>query len=128
MKIIELSDRIVYCDDIIEIYVENNYSPTRYQLKTTNGTYRITREDYYKIREYLLSLNDEVKIVEEEKKIPEKLENEHEFYSYAEYEEKKNEIDKILYILKAINLVEEKIGNLNNSINEIIDYLNSKGE
>ena len=56
------------------------------------------------------------------------MENEHEFYSYAKYEENKNEIDKVLYILKAINLAEEKIGNLNNSVNEIIDYLQSKGD
>lgn len=66
--------------------------------------------------------------LEEEKKIPEKLENEHKFYSYASYEGNKNEIDKVLYILKALNLAEEKIDNLNNSINSIIDYLKSKGD
>lgn len=69
-----------------------------------------------------------LEILEEQKKIPEKLENEKEFYAYTRYEENKNEIDKVLYILKAINLAEEKIDNLNNSINSIIDYLESKGE
>lgn len=88
-------------------------------------------ENYkYYLSECFLESNMFDKKIEiiEEKKIPEKLENEHEFYSYVKYEENKNEIDKVLYILKAINLTEEKIDNLNNSVNEIIDYLNSKGE
>lgn len=73
-------------------------------------------------------LNDEVEILEEEKKIPEKMENESKFYSYEKFEEKENVVDKVLYILRAINLAEEKIDNLNDSVNEIIDYLKSKGE
>lgn len=63
-------------------------------------------------------------VVEEDKEI-EKLENEIEFYSYSKYEELKNDVDKILYILKAINLTENKINNLNNKLNEIIDKVNS---
>ena len=35
-------------------------------------------------------------------------------------EKYKNDIDKILYILKAINITEEKIDNLNNQINQLI--------
>lgn len=68
-------------------------------------------------------LNDEVEIITEDKEI-EKLENEIEFYSYSKYEELKNGVDKVLYILKAINLVENKISNLNNKINELIDKVN----
>ena len=69
-------------------------------------------------------LNDEVEIIEEDKQI-EKLENEIEFYSYSKYEELKKDVDKIIYILKAINLTENKINNLNNKLNEIIDKVNS---
>ena len=62
-------------------------------------------------------------LIEEDKEI-EKLENKIEFYSYSKYEELKNDVDKVLYILKAINLVENKISNLNNKINELIDKVN----
>ena len=68
-------------------------------------------------------LGMKVEIIEEDKKI-EKLENEKQFYSYRKYADIINDIDKILYILKGLNLTEEKIDNLNNKINEIIDKLN----
>ena len=64
-----------------------------------------------------------IEIIEEDKKI-EKLENEIEFYSYSEYESYKNEIDRVLYILKGMNLTEEKIKNMNNNINKLIDEVN----
>ena len=101
--------------------------------------YYINREFYLKENTYFgdtltlmhyiqeEDLNEEIEVLEEEKKIPEKLENEKKFYAYTRYEENKDEIDKVVYILKAINLAEEKIDNLNNSINSVIDYLKSKG-
>lgn len=58
----------------------------------------------------------------------EKAENEINFYDYASYDALKNKIDKILYILRAINLAETKINNLNNKINEIINKVNSMEE
>ena len=58
--------------------------------------------------------------IEEEFEYIQGLENEKEFYCYTEYEKYKNDIDKILYILKAINITEEKIDNLNNQINQLI--------
>ena len=69
MKVIDLNKRTIYVDDIEQIYRETNYIPERYNVQTTYGTYLIDQEDYYKVRDYLLSLNDEVEILEEEKKI-----------------------------------------------------------
>ena len=81
-------------------------------VDTIPSTYQITK-----------MLNEEIEIIEEDKKI-EKLENEKEFYAYTSYEKNKNDIDKILYILKALNLTEEKIDNLNSKMNELIDEVN----
>jgi len=67
-------------------------------------------------------LNEEVEIIEEDKKI-EKLDNEHKFYCYTQYESYKNDIDKVLYIIKAINYVNDRISNSNNKINELIEEI-----
>ena len=116
----EVPKKIKYCDEIFQF--------TGYNSASKN--YQNELEDLFEVLDGSI-LNDEIEILEEQKKIPEKLENEQKFYSYVRYEENKDEIDKVLYILKAINLIEEKIGHLNNSINEVIDYLDylkSKGE
>ena len=57
MKVIELDERIVFCDDILEIYKDTSYYSTRYYLITKNRTSQISYTDYQKIQEYLLSLN-----------------------------------------------------------------------
>ena len=67
-----------------------------------------------------ISLNDEVEILEEEKKIPEKLEDRARFqYSQIPTWLEKKEI------IKAIN---ENFEKHQKAIYEIIDYLRSKGE
>lgn len=111
MKVIDLTNRLLFLDDIIQIYKESHY----YYVLTKNGTYNIYESDYFKIKNYLLSLNDEVEILEE-KKTPE----------------------KITMRAESVGDVNNKIENLNinqitieDKINEIIDYLDylkSKGE
>ena len=64
-----------------------------------------------------------IEIVQEDYEIT-KLENEKAFYCYAKYEEYKHEMDKIIYILRGMNLTEEKIDNMNTKINELIDEVN----
>lgn len=59
-------------------------------------------------------LNDEVEIIEEEKKIPEKLK----VHGFGDKDENGN------YVMSAFPTNEE----LMNKINEIIDYLKSKGD
>ena len=76
-----------------------------------------------KLNQTIEILNDEAVIKEEGKKI-EKLENEKCFYDYATYDSFKDKIDKTLYIIKAINLLETKTDILNEKIKEIIDKLN----
>lgn len=61
MKVIDLKDRTLFVDDIIQLYIEEKYSPERYNIQTTNGIYLVYKEDYFKVKDYLLSLNDEVK-------------------------------------------------------------------
>lgn len=62
-------------------------------------------------------------IIEEEQDIKE-ISNDHEFYCYSQYETYKNEIDKVLYILKAINSVNDRLSITNNKINELIKAVN----
>lgn len=124
MKIIELLNKIANGEEV----------PKKIKYKITKRTYNKEDKDYTRddgeLGSYYLfqcinslHLNDEIEIIED--KEIEKLENEIEFYSYSRYEELKNDIDKVLYILKAINLTENKINNLNNKLNELIDKVNS---
>lgn len=114
MKVIDLNKRTIYVDDIEQIYRETNYSPERYNVQTTYGTYLIDQEDYYKVKDYLLSLNDEVEILEEEKKIPKKICT--------------NRIINTHDILE-FEMIQNKINaEYTYAINSIIDYLKSKGE
>lgn len=89
--------------------------------------------DYYEsdrflplLQHYIITVGDlikEVEIIEEEQDI-EEISNEHNFYCYSQYEEYKNEIDKVLYIIKAINSVNDRLSNTNNKINELIKAVN----
>ena len=112
MKVIDLKKTTIYVDDIQRIYIEPNYSPERYNIQTTNGTFLVDREDYFKVKDYLLSLNDEVEIIEEDKKI-EKLDLSE--WSEITYQEDWDLLTKdfnrnsCLFVKK---------------INEIIDYIN----
>lgn len=103
MKVIELTERTIFVGDIKQIYQEDNYCPTRYTVSTKNGDYRINKEDYYKIQQYLLSLNEPI------------------------YEELPKEYKKIAKIGK-LNQVSDNKQHLNNyilrnKINEIIDKI-----
>lgn len=72
----------------------------------------------YKKIESTNELNDEVKTIEEKTK---KIDEEHNFYSYSKYDEIKNEVDKILYILKPLNRLEEKTSNLAKAVNYLLE-------
>ena len=121
MKIIDLLNKIANGEIPQKIRINR-------WLYTHNGIDYTNERGEYLFNTYLETttkdMNMEVEIIEEDKKI-EKLENEIEFYSYSKYEELKKDVDKIIYILKAINLTENKINNLNNKLNEIIDKVNS---
>lgn len=119
---------------IIDLYnmISKGSIPKKIKYNTKIYEYDKDQDDYSTFvishYEYLLDdinitsqLNDEVEILDEEEfEYIQGLENKKEFYCYTEYEKYKNDIDKILYILKAINITEEKIDNLNNQINQLI--------
>ena len=120
MKVIDLLNKIANGEQVPEYVKYYNRLEKKVYIMI------VCKENlFYKLDQLEIQLNSRVEEIEEpqEHKIPEKLENEKEFYAYTRYEENKDEIDKVLYILKALNLAEEKIDNLNNKINEIIDCL-----
>lgn len=62
--------------------------------------------------------NLEVKIIEEK---PKKIAEEHYFYSYSEYNEIKHEVDKVLYILRGLNRLEDKTKDLAKAVNYLLE-------
>ena len=118
MKIIDLLNKIANGEEVPLIKYKDkilhwNEEKDRFEDKDSMNT--LYEMDFSE-------LNEEVEVIKKDKKI-EKLENEKQSYSYRKYADIKNDIDKILYIVKGLNLTEEKIDNLNNKINEIIDYI-----
>lgn len=109
IKVMDLLNKIANNEEIPKIikyhgykweysFIENNYI-----RKCEIVAYRLTLG--------LNELNDEVEIIEEEKKLPEKCR--HAVFTYSS--------------LKDINYLEGYVNDLIDTINEILDYLESKG-
>ena len=109
MKVIKLTNRTIFVDDIISIYEEHKCSDyskySDYYVETKYKNIPVDEYDYKIVQDYLLSLNEPIyeELPKKDKKI-EKL-NEH-FY----------QDEPALIAIMA------------HKINEIIDYLKSKGE
>jgi hypothetical protein len=64
MKVMQLTDRIIFVDDIVSTYEEykcgeyTNY--TAYYIETKNKRISVKESDYKKVKEYLLSLNEPI--------------------------------------------------------------------
>ena len=112
MKIIDLKDRTIFVDDIIQIYIERNYNPEKYNIQTTNGNYIVSKEDYIKVKDYLLSLNDKVEIIEDKK-----IETINNFISNVGAVDENN-IEEYIHKLFEQEFI------LFSKINEIIDIVN----
>ena len=67
------------------------------------------------------NLNDEIEILEEEKKIPEKLP----YYSMEKIQKAKNKDE---WREERITLLEKRVNDLHIKMNDLLDYLKSKGE
>ena len=106
MKVIDLNTRTIYVDDIQQIYMETNYNPTRYNVKTTYGTCLVDKEDYFKVKDYLLSLNDEVEIIEDKKIEKIDVDWQNVFDEQAQQDFAKMTLNKINEIIDKINEVE----------------------
>ena len=115
MKVIDLLNKIANGEEVPKKIKINNviYEYRGYMYWTENANYQDI-ENYLFGKWNFKILNDEVEIIEEEKKMPEKL---------------------IPTSLKGIDNLDEKIEIAHidtvsaiNKINEVIDYLKSKGD
>lgn len=70
MKVIDLDNKIIFTDDIQYIYSNEKtgeyYNSTVYYIVTKVGKFEVDKYEYAKVKEYLLSLNDEEKIKDDE--------------------------------------------------------------
>ena len=123
MKVIDLKERTIYVDDIQQIYCDNYY----YTIQTTHGRFYVDSGDYFKVKEFLLSLNDEKaeEIVEEKDKEIERLNKECDTYIKiaAKKENIIKEVRKKIY--KAIK-ESELIGNGNLNLSELLEILDKE--
>ena len=121
MKIIDLLNKIANGEEVPKKIKVHDTEYHKCILKA-GIDYKIYSDDFYYLSDDIckagFSLNDEVEILEEEKKIPEKLPD-------IRFENGKFYLpinDKQMYILREIDKV------FLDKINSIIDYLKSKGE
>jgi len=111
IKVIELSNRIIFVDDILTIYKKDEWGEyqklnTDYYIKTKYGNILVSYSDYKKVKEYLLSLNESI---------------------YEELPKEEKKIEKMEFCYE----VSDKMQNANNErfkdfINEIIDKVNGE--
>lgn len=121
MKIIDLLNKIANDEEVPK---KIEYRNIKFLYDKVNKLYRV--ENYNEYNDLLMELsnykgtdlNDEVEILEEEKKIPEKLKIEDDGNAITLFGEKENEWT----ILDNVDVI------ICNKINEILDYLESKGD
>jgi hypothetical protein len=97
----------------------NNYDGyvTKESLKTTPDAQNYLMDLY----RTFMNLDKEVEIIEEEKKIPEKLP----YYSLEKIQKAKNKDE---WREERISLLEKRVNDLHIKMNDLLDYLKSKGE
>ena len=125
MKVIELSRRIIFVNDIVSIYNEYKcgefINHTDYYIETKHGRISVEEDDYKKVKEYLLSLNEEKEDTPKEDKKIEKLET---------YKDRNNDIflDNLCYKYMPIHKdslsFNEQV--IVDKLNEIIDKINGE--
>ena len=120
---------------IITIYellglVKDGKAPKKIKYNNTIYNYSSIDEFYYTDSAWSLyrefpengnCLNDEVEILEEEKKIPEKLP----YYSMEKIQKAKNKDE---WREERITLLEKRVEDLHIKMNDLLDYLKSKGD
>ena len=128
MKIIDLLNKIAKDEEIPKkIKFENDIY--EYENKEC-GYVREENGIYYMFMNEIGNwyLNDEVEILEEEKKIPEKINNGYTKQSIVDMKEARFNSNDMAKICNTIGWLMENRNELSNKIDEIIDYLKSKGE
>ena len=115
MKIIDLLNKIANGEEVPRKFTYNGYL-WEYDVKNKMWFYYFGESKNHRFdRLFYLNmiLNDEVKIIEEEKKIPEKLE----YYD-----------DSIAWVIDGIGQLSDVDKVIVDKLNEVLDYLKSKGE
>lgn len=111
MKIIDLLNKIANGEEVPQKFIWND---KEYYLQLKN-CYRCDETSTIFEDDFVLELlNDEVEIIEEEKKIPEKMDR-----------ELNCDDDTLRGLVASVNEIYKEIAD---KYNEIIDYLKSKGE
>ena len=121
MKIIDLLNKIANGEEVPDNFKYRAY--LFYYDEYNNCYFEEGHKNLFDILAYLKgwSLTDEVEIIEEEKKIPEKLE----YYRGLKKVSNDCELDDLEYAIESGN---KNFEMFLNKINEIIDHLKSKGE
>ena len=109
--------------------IKDGKSPKRIRFLNHYYIWKENDEDYQREDGLMLFgdikinyiLNSEVEIIEEEKKIPEKLP----YYSLEKIQKAKNKDE---WREERISLLEKRVEDLHIKMNELLDYLKSKGE
>ena len=117
MKIIDLLNKIANGEEVPK---KIHFKYSTYQFDEIDKVYRNINGNQQLEQDYMISnkLNDEIEILEEEKEIPEKLK----WNEKSQHNVVKDNTKKTLEHLLS------RSEQLKKSINEIIDYLKSKGD
>ena len=118
MKVINLGKRIIFTDDIQYIYNEERcgeyHDYTEYYIVTKVGKFNVDKYEYDKVKEYLLSLNED--IPKEDKKIEQ---------IGKSYDIEKYQPEDDTYIYDMRKLI-EMVQDIYNKQSEIIDMINGE--
>jgi len=123
IRIIDLLNKIANCEEVPREFTYKGYL-WEYDVKNKMWFYYFGESKSHRFdRLFYLNmiLNDEVEIIEEEKKIPEKLD-------YCEGNTFMEQKETTYLSPKERRLLDSNFKELGNKINSIIDYLKSKGE
>mgnify|MGYP001071255258 CR=1 FL=1 len=99
---------------ILYKFCEYEFDKDENDYKNTDGL--LLFEYLFKFERKALFL--EVEIIEEK---PKKVNEAHYFYSYSEYNEIKHEVDKVLYIVRGLNRLEDKTKDLAKAVNYLLE-------
>lgn len=120
MKVIELLNKIANGEELPKKIKYRTFKLSRTESYNIKWLY-VDEYGMYFPEHYYADLNDEVEILEEPKGIPEKLS----YYSMEKIQKAKNKDE---WQEERISLLEKRVEDLHIKMNELLDYLESKGE
>lgn len=116
MKVIDLLNKIANGEEVPK---KIKFKSTIYELDETETTYYDAKDVTFMQHYNFKILSDEVEIIEEENKIPEKLP----YYSMEKIQKAKNKDE---WREERITLLEKRVEDLHIKMNDLLDYLKEK--